>query len=337
MLGLAACASSPSDLGRDDDASAGPSTATAGGAGAGGSGGAGAGGVGGGEAPPVEPDGPTTITIVNGLADAERAAICLLASPADPGDPASPLPAAGLEPGGSLRLESGTLPSSDVEVVLLAGPASAFGALSCRDVASDPSSVSELSVVSLGVLPESVFEARRSWLLGVTGCAMPDHVEPETLAACGPSYAFGFPDPSVVLAPMSRLADPGAVNLQTVHVSAPTLIYDWFVRTSFDGSAPVGIAQGVVQGQAAPFPPSTALVATDLSVNDAAFAIALPGEGITSLGETRIVNALERSGLGPNDWRNGANLVAVAVGAPPGVPPSTPFHPFTFVMIDPIF
>jgi hypothetical protein len=334
--GGAACAASPSDLAQDDTSTA-ASTSTNTGAGGSGAGGAsGAGGSGAGGALPVEPDGPMGVTFVNGLADAERAAVCLLASPYDALDPAAPLPADGLEPAASFALPSEAIVPRELELVLLAGPKSAIEGLSCRAVVDDPSLAPGVSVTSMGVLPESVFEAQRSWLFAVSGCAMRDHAEPETLGACGPGYAPDAPDPALVLAPMSRLADDGAVSLQTIHASAATVVYDLFVRTSFDGSNPIGIAQGVVLGQAAPFPPSTTFTASDFAaIDEVSLSAAIPGQGSTSLGETRLVVALGRGGLSETVVANGVNLVAVAVGSPPTLPPSEAFHPFTFVAVAP--
>jgi hypothetical protein len=329
----AGCASNHDDLGQDEGASS--ATGSAGGQGGDGGGSASGAGGGGGSAPPEEPDVSPSLTVVNGLADGERAAVCLLASPGDPADDATPLPSGGLAFAEALRWPEANLPSNEVELVLVVGSASALDGAPCRALADDPAAYPELAVRSFGVVAAGALQAPRSWLLAFGGCALPGHIVPETAVACGMGYLPDAPDPSLVLAPLSRIATADRVAIQTAHAATPGLLYDFLLRPGTDGAGAVGVAQAVVTGQIAPSPPDDRFSAAAIGVPSfAAVSAMIPNTGVPPV-ERAIADALSRGGLTSAALANGKNLAFVAVGASPALPTGSAFHAFDFVAIAP--
>jgi hypothetical protein len=331
-LVAAGCASNHDDLGQDDDASS--STGSEGGAGGGGASAGGAGGAGG-SAPPEEPDVAPSLTMVNGLADGERAAVCVLASPSAPDDAATPEPPGGLAFGGAFRWPQANLPASEIELVLVVGSESALEGASCRAIANDPIAYPELAVHAFGVIPAGALQTPRSWLLAFGGCALAGHLVPETNVACGMGYTPDAPDPSLVLAPLSRIATADRVAIQTAHAATPGLLYDFLLRPGTDGAGAVGVAQAVVAGQIAPSPPDDRFSAASIGAPSfAAVSAMIPNTGVPPV-ERAIADALSRGGLTSAALANGQNLAFVAVGASPALPMNSTFHAFDFVAIAP--
>lgn len=309
---LAACEGSHTDLGQDTSsaASTGGAEPVAGGGGAGG---------GEGGAPVVEePDGPASMTIVNGIVDRDAMRMCFLKSPRDANDPAEPWPTGALEY--ATAATAPPLPEGDVELVVLTGDLDAIGASSCRELADDPGATEGLELLAIGVLPASAVTAPRSLLVAVTGCfGGEDHTTEMPQPICGAGYTPETPTPNVVIAPLSRVTDQLSVGIQIVNALTSAETVDGFMRPGFEGVQESVIAIDIAGGAAAPFPPSTVFSAASLgSASDAELRIVafngLPNDGAFSVGD-----AMDHGGLDGTAFANGENVALVAVGPSPGV------------------
>lgn len=313
------CQGSHNDLGADT------TTASTGGGGASGGGGAGAGGVGQGGAPVVvEPDGPPRLTIIHGIVDRPALQLCFVASPPEAGESAEPWPPTPLEFARAqpiVELPGAPLPASEaLELLVLTGDLAAASGASCAEIREDPASFPGLELLSLGAVPASSLTAPRSLALVVTGCFGGEgHDDPGAEQACGPGYSALTPTPSIVLAPLSRVIDGSAVGLQVLNATAGAAVIDGYLQPSFDGVSFVAIASLVVSGQAAPFPPTTALSASELGTASLAkLRIVTAGLGASS--ELSLGDAMVAGGVDAADLANGQNVALVAVGAAPGAP-----------------
>ncbi|NUP06250.1 MAG: hypothetical protein HOW73_09345 [Polyangiaceae bacterium] len=330
---LVACDGSHTDLAQDT------SSSSAGGAGTGGSGGEGGIGGQGGSPPIVEPDGPAHLTVVNGITDRPSMQLCFLASPADAGDDAAPWPENPLDYARTAlisELPGAPLPSSEsVEIVVLTGDLDAAGGASCREIADDPAGFAGLEVLSIGATPVSSFTMPRSLVLVVTGCfGGVDHDGEDLDAICGEGYSPATPTPNVVIAPLSRLADPGAVSIQVVNALSSGRVLDAYVRPGFDGVAEVPVAILVAPGAVAPFPPFTGFSAAELgTISQALARFALMGQ--PGGNETNLTVALENGGIDAAAFSNGKNVALVGVGPFPGAPIGQWWNDFALIALEP--
>lgn len=332
LLLLAACSGSHSDLAADS------SSASVGGAGGGGGGASSQGGFSNGGAPPViEPDGPPKLTVVNGIVDRDELALCFLQSPASAADNAEPWPEGRLDYAHSaaVALPGAPIPpDSDIEVLVLTGDIGAAGASDCRAIADDPFGFAGLEVLSLGVAPASTFTQPRSTLLAVTGCfggATHDGDQLEDI--CGPSYTPDSPTPGVVFAPLSRIGSGSGVGLQVVNATGALDTIAIYFRSAIDGTLEQSVAQQVVPGAATPFPPNTALSASELGGPSSASLRGIvdlmpDSESIVSLGD-----AMEGGSISAGDFVNGGNIAFIAVGPSPGAPTNSWWNPFAVVAV----
>lgn len=332
FLLLAACSGSHTDLAADT------SSASVGGAGGADGGSSSLGGFSNGGAPPViEPDGPPKLTVVNGIVDRDSLALCFLESPANASDAAEPWPEADLDyaHAASVSLPGAPIPEdTDIEILVLTGDLGAAGASDCRAIADDPFGFAGLEVLSLGIAPATTFTQPRSTLLAVTGCfggATHDGDELEDI--CGPSYTPESPTPGIVFAPLSRIGSGAGVGLQVVNATGALDTIGVYFQSAVDGTLDQSVAQQVVPGAASPFPPNTALSASELGGPSSATLRAmidlLPAdESIVSLGE-----AMNAGGVTAGDFVNGGNVVLIAVGPSPGAPTNSWWNPFAVVAV----
>ena len=332
LLLLAACSGSHTDLAADS------SSASVGGAGGGGGAGSSQGGFSNGGSPPViEPDGPPKLTVVNGIVDRDAMALCFLESPANASDAAEPWPEAALDyaHAASVSLPGAPIPEdTDIEILVLTGDLGAAAASDCRAIADDPFGFAGLEVLSLGVAPASTFTAPRSTLLAVTGCFGGETHDGDDLEdICGPSYTPDSPTPSVVFAPLSRIGSGAGVGLQVVNATGALDSIAIYFRSAIEDTLEQVVAVEVVPGAAAPFPPNTALSASELGGPSSATLRAIidmlaASEDIVSLGD-----AMEGGGITAGDFVNGGNIALIAVGPSPGAPTNSWWNPFAVVAV----
>lgn len=308
---VAACGDGGSPLAPDDPE---PATSAAAG-GAGGSGGAAASTSSGqgGEVKIEEPDGPTAITVVNGLVDADAARFCLVPFPG--GAPAA-LPWPG--PGGLpfARGESlSTLPEAvDHALWALTGDLAATNGASCDDLVDAPPE--GLTVRSLGVIPGTSLGAPRSLLLVAAGCVGGEGHEAENQEAiCGVGYDAAFGNATLYAGFMSRLGSASVIPLQFVHASPATGLVDLRVRATSDAAATL-VEPAFSLGAVAPFPPYEALQLASVSPpGQARVGIYPQGAPTTPVREWSWADAFANSELGEGDVANGLAMTFVVVGA----------------------
>lgn len=307
---MVACEGSHTDLGQDTTSasSTGGAEPLVGGGGAGG---------GDGGAPAiVEPDGPASMTVVNGIVDRPAMRLCFLESPANDEDDAEPWPEDRLEYAHAAT--DPPLVEGDVEVLILTGDLDTIGSQTCRSIADE--GTEGLEVLSIGVLPASATTMPRSLLFAVTGCfGGEDNTADDTDPICGPGYSPDTPTPGVVIAPLSRFTEDTAVGIQIVNALGSHEIVDGFMTPGFAGVQESVIAIEIASGAVAPFPPSTVFSASSLgSAADADVRIVsfngLPSDGAFSVGE-----AMQNGGLDGTAFGNGQNVALVVVGPSPGL------------------
>jgi len=327
---LTACPGNHNDLAQDT------SSATVGGAGGAGAGSSEGGFSAGGSPPIIEPDGPPKLSVVNAIVDRGAMALCFLESPVAAGDEALPWPSDGIDYAHSATVSRPGAPvpgGVDIELVVLTGDLSAVGGANCRDVADDPFGFAGLEVLSLGVVPGSTFLEPRSLLVAVTGCFGGETHDGKALeAVCGPGYGPDNPTPGVVFAPLSRITSGLAVGLQVINATAAFDSIDVYARSSIDGMLEQPVAQMVVPGAAAPFPPSTAFSSMELAGPSTATLRSVVSN-TTNQTELVLGDAMENGGVTAGDFINGKNIVLVAVGPSPGAALPTWSNLFAFVAL----
>lgn len=312
------------------------------GAGAGGAGGDAAGGGGsdavttttttgsGGSGGIEEPAGPTRVTIVDGIVDADAIRVCFL------GDaPSTPVPG----PEGIAYAAAAVVdpPAGEVEMVVLAGDLAATAGASCDDLVSDPPA--GVVARSLGIFPDGVFEAERSILLVPNGCVGgDDHTDPLEASICGAGYEPTFGNASVLAGFMSRIAPLDKVALQFAQASAAMPAHDLRVRSNDVAPPQLVVAKWSI-GAVAPFPPYTALSKELLLTPGDARVGVYEGAAQDPIFEVAWSVAFDNGPLTAADVTNGRGLVFVAIGpAPTLTPPSGAWwkpHTYTAVLADP--
>jgi hypothetical protein len=312
-------------------------TSSAGGGGVGGEGGTttsttggmgGAGGI-------VEPPGPTTLTVVNGIVDADAVRLCFEAFP-DPEPGTLPWPGvAGLpfargavvDPLEDLVPEDG-----DVEVLLVAGDLSASGGQTCEDLATAPPA--EVLVFSLGVIPASVFDEEKSLIFVTGGCVGGEgHTDEDEEDICGLGYSEARPNPSLIAGFMSRLGEVDRVAMQFVQASAGLPAAAVQVRPGDEIAVGQIAAPDWSYGAIAPFPPFDQFsVATLLDVSEAEVQI-LPDNGSTPFEEVSFADAFANSTLSPADVKDGLGFTFVGVGAPPAMGSGSWWNGYAFTVV----
>ncbi|MEZ4441570.1 MAG: hypothetical protein R3B72_20895 [Polyangiaceae bacterium] len=289
----------------------------------------GAGGVGG----VIEPPGPTTLTVVNGVVDSDAVRLCFLAYP-DPQAGALPWPGVEGLPfarGAVIDPIAPTVPSDgDVEIRVVGGDLSATGGQSCDTLSSSPPA--GVSVVSVGVLPASVFAEEKSLLVATTGCVGGvGHTDAAEEAICGPGYSESTPTAGLVAGFMSRLGDLDRVPMQFVHAS--TGLTDTSavrVRPGSDNSTATIAVPTFSYGAIAPFPPFVGFsVGTLLDITEAQIQL-IPANGVEPFSVTTFAQAFDESLLSTADVEDGHGLTFVGMGAAPSAGSGSWWHAFTF-------
>lgn len=293
----------------------------------------GAGGEGG--ALPIEPDGPTRLTLVDGVVDAPAVAFCFVAYPGGTGAK-PPFPSGGLAFGHALvvPLPSDEVPMSDAELTLVTGDLGSLGATTCDALLTDPAGHPAVTLTSLGVLPASTLTAKRSLLLTPMGClGGATHVDTNQEAICGKGYTPQTPTITLSAAPLSRLADPAHLAFQAVNATTALKKADFYLRPSFDGSPDHPVVVGLPSGAAGPFPPYTQLGAADLgSVGGSDVGIASDPSSSPQV-RKKLVDAFAAAGLASIDVLNGKGFALVAVGASPSVGMGSWWNDLAFVAV----
>jgi hypothetical protein len=285
-----------------------------------------------GGAPPMEPDGPTRFTFVNGVVDEPSVSFCFVPYPSVVSTLA-PFPSAGLAFAHAYVSPAGSpdIPSTDGLLLAIAGTLPA--GTTCGDVAADPMAFPEAVIVELGVVPASALSMHRSFLLIPDGCfGGASHTSSSQAAACGMAYAPDTPTPGLTVLAMSRISNPTRVGFQYVNGvgAAPTLSAS--LQPGASGVPAQLIADDIPLGGALPYPPSFAFGASQVgAVGNAAVLTVAPPNSTAS--NVQLQTALAAAGLGSANVANGKDIVFVGVGATPGTPSGSWWNDFTVVAV----
>lgn len=327
---IAACGDGSSPLARDPDGGAG---------GVGGGGGSeatsttstGQGGVGG----VVEPPGPTTVTLVNGIVDDDAVRFCFRPFPsADTGLLPWPGPTGlGYARAGVLDSITSVIPAgSDVEAFVVGGALEQVGAANCDQLIDNaPAGV---LVRSMGVLPQSALEAERSLLFVASGClGGPGHEDENDDLICGVGYDPSFGNASLVAGFMSRISRSNGVAMQFVQASQGTTTYDLRLRPTLEGAATLVVPSWSV-GSIAPFPPYSSLSRSAfLSPAQTQVGFFATNNSTTGIFEQSWGDIFANGTLDLNAVDDGDNLVFIAVGPAAPIQASDWWNGITFTVV----
>jgi hypothetical protein len=279
---------------------------------------------------PSEPEVETSLTIVNGVVDEEAARFCLVRHPEGPAGEAPWPSGAGLAFArrAEVDLASLSLGGSDLDVRVVLGSAASIGAKSCAALVEAPG----VRVVSLGVVPASVLEAKRRLVFVAHGCAGgPGREDPSQSLVCGKGYTATSPTLGLVAAALSGLGAPGALRMQALHavsgLEAPSKV------SVSPGAEPVAyqsLEGSWTLGALSPAPPFDVLSLAELGdVATARLAVA----GNAGTVETLFGEALQNGGVVASSLADGDGLAFVGVGASPGLAVGTWYRAFTLVAL----
>ncbi len=282
----------------------------------------------------VEPPGPTKLTFINGIADADAARFCFLEYP-DPAAGVLPWPdVSGLAFAQSavIDLDDELVPAgSDVEVLAIGGQLGASGGMTCEALrASPPNGV---IVRSIAVVPASVFEEEKSLLLVPNGClGGPFKTDEEEERICGFGYDMNTGNAAMAAGFMSRIGNSDRVAMQFVQASAGMEPVALSVKPGTSGATAQQVVDTWSAGAIQPFPPFMGFGLAQLGqVADSR--IVLVGKmGSPIAYEASFGDALAESDLDSGDIINGENIVFVGVGAAPGLAGSW-WQPFTLTVV----
>ena len=346
---LCACSSGHDDLAVDGTTTTTttttPSHTGSGGDGNGGfgasQGGGGAGGSGG-----AEPPGPTELTFVNGIVDAEAIRICALGYPNGENGDAPPWPASptGLAyaAGRSIGDPSSVVPTGvDVRLWVVGGDLSAAAGKTCAEIVSEGQGGSGgggggpgFVVAPLPVLPAAVWDSGKSLLLVAAGCiGGPGHSDQADKLVCGSAYGPTTPTATLVAVGMSRKTDPSHVSLQAVHASVAATDFDLKVTPGFDNSLEKPLSWGLSFGALDPKPPYDVLSADDYGpAAKVAFKTYAPNDTVPT-SATLLGDLFGAGEVAASDFTDGRGFTLVAVGPYPGLGAGSFWKPFTLVLV----
>jgi hypothetical protein len=276
--------------------------------------------------------GPTELTVVNGIADADAVRFCFL-----PDDAPWPSSAAGLGFAQSAVIAplAPTIPASgDVTPWVIGGDLGKTAGKTCAQIlALAATSGATVTARALGVVPEVVWTSNKSLLLVAQGClGGAAHDDPQAKQACGASYAPSTPTASITLVGMSRAEDKAHVSLQAVSASA-AIATDLTVKVqpAITGSNALDVA-ALSPGAIGPVPPFVELTANEYGALDGVLVEAIP-YGSSTPANVKLPDIFAGGALGATDFVDGARLVLVGVGAAPGLPAAKWWHGFTFALV----
>jgi len=281
---------------------------------------------------PAEPDGPTRYTFVNGVVDEPSVSFCFVPYPSN-ASTRVPFPQSGLAFGHAYAAPSASLdiPASDDRILAISGSIPA--GTTCGDIASDPMTFSDLTVVDLGVIPATALSMRRSFLFITDGCfGGTGHAGPFDVKVCGKDYTSGGGNPGLSVLAMSRITEPTRVGFQYVNAVSAAAKLSASLQPGIAGSSSHILADSVPLGAALPYPPNFSISVSDIGpVGSAAIVSVSPPDAMPA--SVVLGQALGASGLTTANVANGKNLVLIGVGSTPGTPSGMWWNDFTVVAV----
>lgn len=289
--------------------------------------------------PPIQPDGPSVFSFVNGVADSAAIRVCFAVRngttfellheapwPADAGGLAygRALSAASV-PGGA------DLATTDIRPIVLAGDLVAMGSTKCDAADPPPPGV---VLAPLEVIPAGTLSHGRHVIIVAAGCVGgPSHSDIAQNTVCGSEYAVNHATATLFVASVDRTPTPGYVGLQVLAASVATpeaqvnhVTADPVVRTT--------IATNVAPGEVAPQPPNTELQAGALGGLASSNMFELIETNAASASATVLVgDAMARGGVAAQDIADGKNFTVLLLGPRAGMGAGSWWNEFTMTLV----
>ena len=299
------------------------------------SGGGGAGGDGMEENIP-EPDGPSKLTIVNGVNDYDAIRLCFVPYPDFGESPAFPADAKGLAFAAPavIDLASGFVPAgTDIWLWVIAGNLAATEGKGCAQIITGELGVDVL-ITPLAVIPRSAFEAPRSLLLVPHGClGGPGHEHDLETTVCGKDYSISTPTPGLLASGMSRIVESDVLSLQAAHASMAMPEIDIRLLPGAQGGTAGNVAPGLTVGAIGKIPPFREFSKMALGSIGATNILTVPPGYAQPNSTSPLQAALVRGGISEADFKDGSAFTFVAVGSPPSIPKGPFWHELTWTVV----
>jgi len=283
-----------------------------------------------------EPDGPSKLTIVNGVNDYDAIRFCFVPWP-DGGDSAAyPADAKGMAFAASsvIDLDSGIIPKGpDVFLWVIAGNLDKTAGKGCAEITSGNLGL-DVIATPLAVIPGMAFAAPRSLLLVPHGClGGPGHEDMMATTVCGKTYSIDTPTPGLLAAGMSRIVQSDALSLQVAHAVVAMPETDIRILPAVDKAMPGNIALGLSLGAIGKMPPFREFATADLGPINAVNILTFP-PGFGNPSSTLLLkSALDRGGISEAEFNDGSSYTFVAVGSPPSIPAGAFWHALTWTAV----
>lgn len=270
----------------------------------------------------TEPEGATTLTVVNGIVDYAAVRLCFTPFPEGPNPAIQPWPqaATGLPfaRGATVPVDTRLPTASDVEVWAIGGQLELAGGSDCATLTS--AAPEGLVARSLGVLPASALVEPKSLVLVTSGClGARKHGGPSQELACGVGYTHKTPTASMIAGFLSRINNPNAVSLQFIQAGRALDQVNLRLTPGKNGATASNVANKWSWGAIVPFPPLDEFSRDALGDLSQAKLDMYPSSGSTIVYTSTIQQTLESSSVQIDDIKNGSNLVVVGVGAAPSL------------------
>lgn len=288
--------------------------------------------------PGLAPDGPSVLTLVNGLVDAPAVRVCFHSGSAGTFAPLAvqPLPTDPAGLGFAKSLSCSSLPggidltTTDVRPVVYAGDLAAMATLTCDALNPLPNGVRE---TPLQVLPAGTLASQRSVLVVLAGCVGgPGHDDSVGQTVCGSGYSSNTPNATLLAGTMTRAPVIGSISIQAFagSLAAPPLSLRHLNSEAFITL----VLPEVPVGAILPRPPDSSLSQQRLGNSPEAGVFELYPNGYTvPTASFALGDVLAQDGMTVSDFADGRNFTVVWVGGPPGSVGGSWWQPFRMLVV----
>jgi hypothetical protein len=284
-----------------------------------------------------EPDGPSKLTIVNGVNDYDAIRLCFVPWPDGGETPVFPADAKGMAFAAvsTIEVASGFVPTgTDVYMHVITGNLGKTAGKACAEITAGGLGADVL-VVPLAVIPRSALDAPRSLLLVPNGClGGPGHEDANMeKTVCGEGYSIDTPTLGLLAGGMSRIVEPDVLSLQAAHAVVAMPEIDIRVLPGAQGGMAGNVAPGLTLGAIGKIPPFRKFSRADLGLIDATNILTFP-PGFAQPTSTLALNAaLARGGISEAEFKDGSSYTMVAVGSPPTIMAGAFWHELTWAVV----
>jgi hypothetical protein len=277
-----------------------------------------------------EPDGPSKLTIVNGVNDYDAIRLCFVPWPDGADSAAYPADAKGMPFAASsvIDVDSGIIaPGVDIFLWVIAGNLDKTAGKGCAEITSGNLGM-DVIATPLAVIPLAAFSAPRSLLLVPHGC-----LDMMQTTVCGKTYSIDTPTPGLLAGGMSRIVEDGALSLQAAHAVVAMPETDIRILPAVEEAMAGSVALGLSLGAIGKMPPFREFSKAELGPIGAVNILTFP-PGFGNPSSTLLLkSALDRGGISEAEFKDGSAYTFVAVGSPPSIPAGAFWHPLTWTAV----